>query len=367
MAHLQRRYDIDWLRVITIGLLLIYHIAIVFQPWGIFIGFIQSSDSWESLWIPMSILNIWRIPLLFFVSGMGVCFAIKKRNWKELLTERSKRILLPFIFGVLLIVPLHFLIWQNYYKQDLSYSLNPSHLWFLANIFIYVLALSPLFFYLKKHVDGRLMKGFMKLIEKPIGLLLVLLPFVIEVLLVKPETFEMYAMTWHGFFLGGLAFLFGFCFVLAGSAFWQNLLKWRGLYLLIALSLYAVRLYAFELKSPNYLMAVESNVWIFAVMGYAYRYLNQPSELLRYLSEGAYPIYILHMFFLFLGSSLILPLHLPMPVKFVLIVLFTFAACFVLYDLVIRRVNFLRPVFGLKGKRQSRVICKNEEGVYVKV
>jgi len=367
MAHLQRRYDIDWLRVITIGLLLIYHIAIVFQPWGIFIGFIQSADSWESLWIPMSMLNIWRIPLLFFVSGMGVCFAIKKRNWKELLTERSKRILLPFIFGVLLIVPLHFLIWQNYYNQDLSYALNPSHLWFLANIFIYVLVLSPVFFYLKKHADGRLMNGFRKLIMKPLGLLLILIPFVIEVLIVKPENFEMYAMTWHGFFLGALAFLFGFCFVLSGSAFWQNILKWRALYLLIALGLYALRLFIFELKSPDYLMAIESNVWIYAVMGYAYRYLNQPSELLRYLSEGAYPIYILHMFFLYLASSLILPLQLPVVIKFILIVLFTFAGCFALYDLLIRRVNFLRPVFGLKGSRQSKVIIKNENGAFVKV
>ncbi|UCG26758.1 MAG: acyltransferase family protein, partial [Bacteroidales bacterium] len=84
-----RRYDIDWLRVIAIGLLLIYHIAIGFQPWGVFIMFIQSEESLEFLWIPMSMLNVWRIPLLFFVSGMGVCFAIRKRNWKQLLQERA--------------------------------------------------------------------------------------------------------------------------------------------------------------------------------------------------------------------------------------------------------------------------------------
>lgn len=60
-----RRYDIDWLRVIAIGLLLIYHIAIGFQPWGVFIGFIQNDEALESIWIPMSMLNVWRIPLLF--------------------------------------------------------------------------------------------------------------------------------------------------------------------------------------------------------------------------------------------------------------------------------------------------------------
>ena len=122
---MDRRYDIDWLRVIAIGLLLVYHIGIGFQPWGVFIGFIQSEKPLNSLWIPMSMVNIWRIPLLFFVSGMGVCFAIRKRNWKQLIQERAKRILLPFLFGIVFIVPMHLLIWQKYYMQDLKYSLNP--------------------------------------------------------------------------------------------------------------------------------------------------------------------------------------------------------------------------------------------------
>jgi peptidoglycan/LPS O-acetylase OafA/YrhL len=117
-----RRYDIDWVRVIAIGLLLIYHIGIGFQPWGVFIGFIQSDKPLNSLWIPMSMLNIWRIPLLFFVSGMGVCFAIRKRNWKQLVLERTKRILLPFVFGIFFIVPIHIFIWQIYYSQDLVYT-----------------------------------------------------------------------------------------------------------------------------------------------------------------------------------------------------------------------------------------------------
>jgi len=108
-----RRHDIDWLRVITIGLLLIYHVTIVFQPWGVFIGFIQSQESIEALWTPMSMINIWRIPLLFFVSGMGVCFAIKKRSWKQLIIERTRRILLPFLFGINFKVPIQVKIFQK--------------------------------------------------------------------------------------------------------------------------------------------------------------------------------------------------------------------------------------------------------------
>ena len=80
-----RRYDIDWLRVISISFLLIYHIVLMYQPWGFYIGFIQNPETNESIWIPMALLNVWRIPLLFFVSGMGVCFALRKRDWKELL------------------------------------------------------------------------------------------------------------------------------------------------------------------------------------------------------------------------------------------------------------------------------------------
>ena len=85
MYNTDRRHDIDWLRVIAIALLLIYHVVLVFQPWGKLIGFIQSEESRGAVWIPMALFNVWRIPLLFFVSGMGMCFAVRRRNWKQLL------------------------------------------------------------------------------------------------------------------------------------------------------------------------------------------------------------------------------------------------------------------------------------------
>lgn len=345
-----RRYDIDWLRVIAIGLLLIYHITIVFQPWGAMIQFLQNDKPLTSLWTPMTMLNIWRIPLLFFVSGMGVCFAIRKRNWKQLLMERTKRILLPLLFGIVAIVPIHVLIWQKYYSQDLTYSPNQGHLWFLGNIFIYVLALSPVFFHLKRKENGRFMRWIKKIFSNPFGLLLIILPFILEAVVIQPKIFEMYFMSIHGFFLGLLAFFFGFCCVLSGDTFWNTILKWRWLFLALAIVLYAIRFTVFELASPNYLMAIESNFWIFAVFGFGYKYLNRPSKALSYLSQGAYPIYIIHMIFLYLGSFIILPMEIPIMAKFVLIAVFTFTGCFAMYDLLIRRIGFLRPLFGLKGK-----------------
>lgn len=352
MSTLNRRYDIDWVRVIAIGLLLIYHVAIGFQPWGIMIGFITNEKPWASLWMPMTMLNIWRIPLLFFVSGMGVYFAIRQRNWKQLLMERAGRILLPFLFGMFFIFPLSSYIWQSYYQFDRSYSPNPGHLWFLGNIFVYVVILLPVFFYLKKNEEGKIVKGIKKIFGNPLGLLIVIAVFTAEVILVDPKPYELYVMTWHGFFLGLLAFFFGFCFVLSGDAFWNMILKWRWLFLVVAISLFIIRITQFQLNVPGYLLVAESDCWIFSVLAFGYKYLNRPSRILNYLSAAAYPVYILHMIFLFLGSSLLFPLDIEPPVKFVLTLIFTVAGCFMAYELI-RRINILRPLFGLKMKGRA--------------
>ncbi|MEN8798138.1 MAG: acyltransferase family protein [Flavobacteriaceae bacterium] len=347
---LERRYDIDWLRVITIGLLLIYHIAIIFQPWAMLVGFIRSETPMEALWKPMTMLNVWRIPILFYVSGMGLYFAIRKRNWLQLLIERTRRILLPFIFGIIVITPIHMFIFQGYYNLPLSYYSHTGHLWFLGNIFAYVLLLSPLFFYLKKNKQGRFIKGISSLMRHPFGPLLPIGFFVMEVLILKPQIFVMYADTWHGFFLGLLAFFFGFLFAFCGKAFWQTVLKWRWLYLISAAVLYLVRLLVFDLNSPGYLMAIESNVWILGVFGLGYKYLNKPSTTLSYLSKAAYPVYIIHMFVLYAAAAIILPLELPLFVKFLTIVTSSALVCYLIYEFIIRRIGILRPLFGLKWK-----------------
>lgn len=344
----ERRYDIDWLRVIAIALLLIYHVAIIFQPWGALIRFIQSDESWEGLWIPMSMLNVWRIPILFIVSGMGVGFALRKRSWKELLAERSRRILVPFVFGLLLIVPIHVLLWQEYYNQDIKYLLHPGHLWFLGNIFIYVLLIIPFLMLKERYIAKRFASVVRKLINTPIIFIIVPGVFAVEAFIVQPEIYTLYALTWHGFFLGLLAFLFGYYAIRYGINFWQVVVRWRWINLIVAGVFFIFRYRYFDLNAPNSLLALESNAWIFTVFGFAYKYLNHPGKALSYLSQGAYPIYIVHMIFLYLGAVIIIPLKLPVQLEFVLILIFTFAGCFFSYEFFIKRVKFLRPLFGLK-------------------
>lgn len=349
MTTATRRYDIDWLRVITIGLLLIYHVAIVFQPWGVFIGFIQNDVSLVDIWTPMTMLNVWRIPLLFFVSGMGVCFAIRRRSWKQLLIERTQRILIPLVFGAVVIVPIHVLIWQQYYSQDVVYEPFEGHLWFLKNIFLYVLVLSPVFFLLKKYKEGPFTSIVKRLFSHPLSILIVMAFTVSEALILNPEMYTMYAMTAHGFVLGLIAFFFGFLFVHSGESFWPMVLKWRWLFLFNAASMYLGRVFYFGLEGTKVYLSIESALWIFAIFGFGYKYLNRPSKTLSHLSEGAYPIYIVHMIFIYVGSLVIIPLELNAYLKFILLTITTFAGSYLSYNFIIRRVSFLRPLFGLKS------------------
>lgn len=348
---MNRRYDIDWLRVIAIGLLLIYHVAIGFQPWGIMIGFITNEESWTSLWLPMAMLNIWRIPFLFFVSGMGVYFAMQQRSWTELLKERALRILLPYVFGALCIFPISVALWQYYNHFGIAYSPNPGHLWFLGNIFVYVLVSAPALYYLKGNQEGVVVRTLRNMFAHPVGLLPITALFVAEALILKPFPYELYAMTWHGFALGFLAFLSGFCLVLSGQPFWNMLLKWRWLFPVLAAAGFVVRV-LLGVQVPVYLVVAESHAWIFSCFAFGYRYLNHPGKTLQYLSEAAYPVYILHMVFLYAGSMLIFPMTLPVQLKFVLVLVITMIGCFGTYEIV-RRVKFLRPLFGLKWSRDT--------------
>ncbi|UAB80074.1 acyltransferase family protein [Marixanthomonas sp. SCSIO 43207] len=352
--NLERRYDIDWLRVIAIALLLLYHIAIVFQPWAMFIAFIRSDEISTALWQPMTMLNVWRIPILFYVSGMGVYFALRKRNNRELLLERTKRILVPFLFGIVAIVPLHMFVFQDYYNLGLDYYPHMGHLWFLGNIFVYVLIGLPIFYGFKKGMFSKLIAVSKRLFNNPLGLLAVNLFFVAEVVLFQPKPFALYAETWHGFAIGLLAFFFGYLFMKTGTLFWETVKKWKWLFLGIAAILYTIRYVFFATEGPSYITVIESNSWIFSIFGFCYQYLNKPSKLVSYLSKAAYPVYIIHMIVLYLAAKLVLPFHLPALIAFVLITLITFIGCYLLYEFLIKRTPFLRPLFGLHHKTRVR-------------
>ena len=240
----------------------------------------------------------------------------------------------------------------------MKYVSNPGHLWFLGNIFAYVLLFSPIFYFLKNKPESKISIAFKRLFGSIWGLLVAIGIMVLEVLLVNPTPFELYAMTWHGFFIGLAAFFLGFCFVYSGEPFWKMMLKGKWIFLPLAIGLYILRFLQFNMVAPGYLMSIESCLWIFSAFGFSYQYLNKPSKALTYLSQAAYPIYIIHMAMLYGASYLIFPTSLPIELQFVIVVLLTTGGCFLVYEFLIRRVWFLRPLFGLKLKKD---VAPNEQ------
>ena len=347
----QRRYDIDWLRTLALALLIIYHTTISFQPWASFIGFPQNDDTLELLWVFMALLNVWRIPILFLISGMGVRFAMERRDWKALLKDRTIRILLPLVFGMFFIVPTFIYFILKHYGQTPQYAPALGHLWFLANIYAYVLLLLPIFFYLKNHPNNFVLRALSALFRKPFMILLVALPVMLEAWLVDPEIFSAYAETTHGFWLGMICFFLGFLFITLKDVFWTAVSRIRWLALGIAFPLYLLRFLIFQFEgAPNMLIALESMCWMLAVVGFGSLYLNKPSKSLSYFSGAVYPVYIIHMTVLFALLNVILPLDLPALVKFASLLAGTFGISLFLYEFVLKRIKWIRPLFGMKFK-----------------
>ena len=343
----ERRYDIDWVRVIAIALLMVYHVAIVFQPWGLMIGFMTNSEPWESIWLPMTMLNIWRIPILFFVAGMGIFFSFQNKNWKELLKERGLRIGVPYLFGVFIIAPLYLFLLQNYYDWKVQYLPQASHLWFLGNILCYVLLTILPLHYFKKNTNSLITIKIRKLFSSPVIFLIVIACLVIETVIINPVIYEMYALTAHGFFLGLLAFIFGILFASSGGVFWHNLVKFRWLFLFLALLFFCLRVENYLSFPRKTNLPIETCLWIFTILAFAKLYLNFSHRVLTYFSKAAYTIYIVHMLFLGLSCYVTLPLAINMQIKFCLILTGTMVGSLMCSEFLIKRSKYFGILFGI--------------------
>ncbi len=347
-APLLRHHEIDWLRTIALILLIVYHIAISFQPWAGLIYFIPNNEPVTWLWIPMSLLNVWRIPILFLIAGMGARFAMERRSWQQLLGDRTLRILVPFVFGYFAICPLLPVIVTSYYDLTPVYVPNVGHLWFLGNIFVYVVVLLPLLHFLRKHPNARLLKVIKVVGRWPILLLLFAVPMIISATLTNPDFFSSYAESWHGFWLGFVCFFVGILFVSVRAEVWSAAQRLRWYTVALASGLFLVRLLVYELEGvPHALTALESTCWMLAVLGFATLHLTQPSRALTYLSKSVYPIYIIHLPVQFALTYALVPLELPALVKFGILLVGTFALCALIYEAVLRRLGWFRLLFGI--------------------
>ena len=346
----ERRHDIDWLRTIALTLLIFFHCALSFQPWGVFFGFPVNHPSIEALGPVMAVINVWRIPLLFLASGMGVCFAMERRSWLGLIRERSVRVLLPWLFGICLLNPffawlMPLLGWHEAYKIQFG------HLWFLLNIYLYALWFVGFLIYFKNEPDNPVLRFLRQVVRWPLGLYLFAIPYMIEAAVMRPQYFTLYVDTAHGWLLGTICFALGFVFVSLKEDFWRAAARTRWVALTVGVALYLVRLLVYHLENySNALIALESVSWIYALLGFASLHLNRPSRVLSYCSKAVFPVYIVHMPVQYLLAHFLFPTDLSAWVKLPVLIVGTLAVSLALYQLILRHTWYMKPLWGIKLK-----------------
>ncbi|MDX1602949.1 MAG: acyltransferase family protein [Salinimicrobium sediminis] len=374
-----RRYDLDWLRVLVFLLLIFYHVGMFFVPWE---WHIKNNRLYEWLEYPMLFVNQWRLPILFVISGMGTSYALAKRTGKQFAAERLKRLLIPLTAGILLIVPP-----QVYYERLSSgaffgsyWDFWPSraflgvypegnfswhHLWFLPYLLVFSLAFTPLFLYFRKNPGNPFLRWIEQQVKSPVGFSWFLLPLVLPQIFLRPYFPETHALIgdWYTLTNYGLLFMYGFILIMVRESFWKTVQENRRPFLLIGLLAFNSWLFlVFNDNVPiwaEYLKPILKVIncwsWVLVLFGYAAKYLNKKSEAISYANQAVYPFYILHQTITVSLGFYIRDLDWSLGTKALLLVAGTFVISGVLYEFLIRRLQFLRPLFGLKQEANKRI------------
>lgn len=80
------------------------------------------------------------------------------------------------------------------------------------------------------------------------------------------------------------------------------------------------------------------------------RYLSFNNRVLKYASEGSLPFYILHQMVIWIVGFYIAEWHMSIIPKYLILATVSFIAIMTVYELLIRRINVVRFLFGLKPK-----------------
>jgi peptidoglycan/LPS O-acetylase OafA/YrhL len=125
----------------------------------------------------------------------------------------------------------------------------------------------------------------------------------------------------------------------------------------------AVTLIGFYLVGSGYTIAdwlaailrgLNAWAWLIAILGFGSRYLNFSNRFLKYANEAVLPFYILHQAVILAIGYYIVRLHLPIAAKFFIIVTVSLLTILGLYDVLVKRINMLRFLFGMRLIPASR-------------
>lgn len=383
---MQRRLDIDRVRVLAFGLLVLYHVGMYYVSWDWHVKSPHAGPALEPL---MLLTSPWRMSLLFVVSGVATAFLLRKagNTGGRFLGPRSWRLLLPLLFGMYVVVPpqVYYELIEKvpggfhagyaafmgtYLRGGDFYCAAPgdcvdaptwNHLWFLAYLWAYTVVL-----WLLLKLAPAAMQSFGGWLGRRLsgrGALLWPMAWLAVARLALAGRFESthdLVDDWYNHAQYLPMFLLGYLLAFS-TGFWEALQRHRKIALGIALAGYAVITgvwyfsgYSDEMPPPEALrmllrLAWGGNQWcaIASMFGYAYRLRDVDSPALRYLAPAVFPVYVLHQTVIVALAHNAKPLVLPPLLEGPLLVVLTFAACFGGYELI-RRIPLLRPLFGLR-------------------
>jgi glucan biosynthesis protein C len=356
--------------------------------------------------------GLWGMPLLFVVSGLGAWYSLRSRTAAGFVRERLARLLVPFLVGLLVVVPpqvyyqLHFQgqdpgsYWQFYRDffqvhlglkfpwfvrpDDPPDLFEPAHLWFLYFLLVYSLLLLPVLRYLRG--GGRqLLERLASFCARPWVILLLALPVaVIEAALGTEESGGWNRYAYVPFLLYG--------FLLAadprfGEAIRRHaraalLVGVPAMFVLLGLGFYVTEVagrdpaVAYDGWSVlwRFVKGIGAWAWIITIMGAAMsvvrRRARQPTpavprlprpddpaggtlrlrdRVIRYANQAVLPVYVLHQTVIVVIGFYVVQWEVGALVKYVVISLASLAATLVLYDVAVRRTALTRLLFGMKG------------------
>ena len=376
----QRLYFLDWLRILAFALLLPYHVGMYYVSWYWHVKSPFASTLLEPF---MRLSSPWRMSVLFLVSGAATAFMLNKQGAsRALLRQRAVRLLVPLLFGILVIVPpqsyfevvqrLHF---RGDYFDFMALYLRGyggfcgankhclilptwNHLWFLPYLFSYT-ALLWLMIRVHQTTFGRA-SDYLAGSLRGAGLLLLPIGYLACTRLALQSRFPITNALFGDWFAHSqylALFLLGV--VLARTPrLWPRFeqLRWLAIALALLAWTYLVGRSGNVTQSGNItpwdsalraiIYSIQQWCAIVAALGYAHRHLNRDSAARVYLTQAVFPIYILHQTVIILLAISLAPLALTPAIEAPLLIGATLVIALLGFELI-RRSTWLRPLFGL--------------------
>ncbi len=385
-----RRYDIDALRAFAFVLVIVYHVGMYYvADWH---WHLKSPHAAEWLQMPMRAVNLWRMDLVFLISGLAFGLVRRGQTVPGLLKQRSLRLLIPLAFGMVVVVPYQpyaqgvangliapgfgaFLL--RYYSHSIwpagafdgwEAGVTWNHLWYLAYLWVYTLVLAALLPLAESALGQRLRQAFVGL--RGVALVLVpVLPLAVYSLLLWPHfppSRDLINDAWlHAVFF--TVFVYGYWIGL-DTGLWVELVRLRWRTLALAVLLLVLYLGLLGLASQHGSRAArlplrvlaDLYLWValLAILGWAHHRLNRPRPWLRWANASVYPWYVLHQTVIIVLVVWLAPAQWGPVVEPVVLVTGTLALCWGL-TAIAQNLAWLRPLLGLPAPVPTQARLEN--------